>query len=303
MPYIICSEYQLSEFSDWMLNVGYSNIPSRAKEGEIEPSWIKIPSDLVLTTDGDKLSCIVDAIYPDLFQRYQDATYLKERAILAPTNEIAEVVNDHIISILPGQSQEYFSCDTISKSAGGHESYELLYPVEFLNSLNGNNFLQHILSLKIGVPIMLLHNLNQSDGLCNGTRLIITRLGDKMIQATMITGPRTREDVFIPRISITLKCTKWPYVLERRQFPIKACYAMTINKSQGHTLSYIGVYLKKPVFSHGQLYVAVSRVTGRQGLKLLMLDDDENCTDERRNVVYKEVFASLTSAHISSLAS
>jgi len=157
--------------------------------------------------------------------------------------------------------------------------------------------------LKIGVPVMLLRNLNQSDGLCNGTRLIITRLGDRMIQAKLITGPRAGEDVFIPRISLTLKCTKWPFVLERRQFPIKACYAMTINKSQGQTLSCVGVYLKKPVFSHGQLYVAISRVTSKQGLKLLILNEDEKCTDETRNVVYKEVFASLASARTSFLIS
>jgi ATP-dependent DNA helicase PIF1 len=65
---------------------------------------------------------------------------------------------------------------------------DLLYPIEFLNSIDGNNFPQHKLLLKKGVPIMLLRNLNQSEGLCNGTRLIITALGDMILEAQIITG-------------------------------------------------------------------------------------------------------------------
>jgi len=68
---------------------------------------------------------------------------------------------------------------------------------------------------------------------------------------------------------------------------------MTINKSQGQTLTTVGVYLKKPVFTHGQLYVAISRVTSKNGLKILIEDDDVNCTDTRKNIVYPEVFTSI----------
>jgi ATP-dependent DNA helicase PIF1 len=68
---------------------------------------------------------------------------------------------------------------------------------------------------------MLLRNLNQSDGPCNGTRLTIIALGDKIIEAKIMTGTHAGENVLIPRISLTLKNTKWPFVLERRQYPIK----------------------------------------------------------------------------------
>ncbi len=52
-----------------------------------------------------------------------------------------------------------------------------LYLVEFLNTLQFSGIANHKLELKVGVPILLLRNLNQSVGLCNGTRLIINRLG------------------------------------------------------------------------------------------------------------------------------
>ena len=69
--------------------------------------------------------------------------------------------------------------------------------------------------------------------------------------------------------------------------------AMTINKSQGQTLHQVGVYLPKPVFSHGQFYVAISRMTSKEGLKILALDENGEPTSQTKNIVYPEVFANL----------
>ncbi|CAK8534419.1 unnamed protein product [Lathyrus sativus] len=65
---------------------------------------------------------------------------------------------------------------------------------------------------------------------------------------------------------------------------------MTINKSQGQSLDYVGLYLPKNVFSHGQLYVAISRVKSKAGLKVLIHDKDNNYLTQTTNVVFKEVF-------------
>ena len=140
---------------------------------------------------------------------------------------------------------------------------------------------------------MLLRNLNQSVGLCNGTRLTITQMSRWVIEARIITSTHVGCKVFIPRIVLSPSDSKWPFVLKRRQFPISVCFAMTINKSQGQSLHNVGLCLPRPVFSHGQLYVAISRVTSRSGLQILIIDDDGERSSSTKNIVYKEIFTNL----------
>ena len=187
----------------------------------------------------------------------------------------------------------FLSIDAICNVSSYTDDQDILYPTEFLNSLKFPGLPNHKLKLKIGLPIMLLRNLNQTAGLCNGTRLIITQLATRVIEAEIITGINIGNRVFIPRIGLSPGDSKWPFILKRRKFPITVCFAMTINKSQGQSLKNVGLYLPKPVFSHGQFYVAISRVTSRSGLKVLVKDENLSNITTTKNIVYTEVFRNI----------
>lgn len=285
----------LKNFSDWVLALGDGRLPAARMADECEPTWVDIPDDLLIKTSGDKIKAIIDEVFPDFLNCYTDHSYLATRAIVCPNNSTVDHINDCVVAMIPTEPKEYLSCDTISKSCEHMPDFDMLYPTEFLNSISVNNFPTHRLVLKKGVTIMLLRNLNQSMGLCNGTRLLVVSLGHRLLECVILTGSNIGDIAFIPRIALTTTSPKWPFTLQRTQFPVRICYAMTINKSQGQTLSRVGVYLKKPVFTHGQLYVAVSRSTSRAGLKILIEDDDEACASKTRNVVYHEVLEAVRS--------
>jgi len=132
------------------------------------------------------------------------------------------------------------------------------YPSEFLNTLEDNGMPSHKLLFKIGALMMLLHNFDPSVGLCNGTCLIIQQFMMRVVEAKIIIGKGVSNVAFIPRIKFIFDNNVLPFTFARKQFPLRLAYVMTINKSQGQTLSHVGLYFVDDVFLHGQLYVAFS---------------------------------------------
>lgn len=137
---------------------------------------------------------------------------------------------------------------------------------------------------------MLLRNLDPSNGLCNGTRLIVRCCSARVIEAEVLTGEHAGYVTFIPRIPLITENSGLPFPVRRKQFPIRVAYAMTINKSQGQTLPKVGICLTKNVFSHGHLYVAFSRATVIENVVVLLeVESPERSEDQiMRNVVYSE---------------
>ncbi|XP_077224125.1 uncharacterized protein LOC143857543 [Tasmannia lanceolata] len=285
---------EVTAFANWLLNIGNGSLPTISIDNHSEADWIRIPDDMLIDTYDNGIIQLITIIYPDFLSRLHEDNYLEQRAILAPKNDDVDYVNSLMLQMLPGDIRTYLSADSaVNKS--NDVSTELLTTPEYLNSLNFSGIPKHCLELKVGVPVILLRNLNPAVGLCNGTRLIVLRLERRTIQASIITGNNRNDIHCIPRIVMSPSDREWPFTFKRRQFPLKIAFAMTINKSQGQTLSKVGVYLPKPVFTHGQLYVALSHVTSRSGVKILLGNKDHPKKGYTKNVVYREVLQGISS--------
>ncbi|CDY67422.1 BnaCnng54860D [Brassica napus] len=228
---------------------------------------------------------------PMMSRHYKDL--YRHRAILTPTNDEVDKINDYMLSQLPGEEKVYLSSDSIIPSDVDIEE-NAVSPAEFLNSVKVAGLPRHCLKLKVGAPIMCLRNMDVADGLCNGTRLIVTQLLLHVIEGRIITRNKIAgHPVWIPRMFVTPPDPNFPFRMRRRQFPVTLAFAMTINKSQGQTLESVGLFLPRPVFSYGQLYVALSRVKSRSGLKILITGKEGKTQTKTLNVVYKQVFQNI----------
>ena len=93
--------------------------------------------------------------------------------------------------------------------------------------------------------------------------------------------------LLIPRMPLIPSDTNLPFEFQRIQFPIRPAFAITFNKSQGQTLDFVSIWLgESHVFTHGQLYVALSRVSSFK--KILIASDNVN--KKTKNIVFKEIY-------------
>lgn len=232
-------------FSKQLLDIGNGKIPIDRATNEISfpPNFCQMQMNI---------QAVVDKVFPSLTTSYKNPDWLCERAILAPKNDDVNKLNEQIQLKLPGKLIKYKSIDTVMD-----EEQAVNYPTEFLNSLEPPGMPPHVLTLKVGSPVILIRNLN-APKLCNGTRLTIKNCSPNLIEATIIGGRFKGEDVLIPRIPMI--SNDLPFQFKRLQFPLRLAFAITINKAQGQSLTIAGLILENSCFSHGQLYVACSRV-------------------------------------------
>ncbi|XP_048447298.1 ATP-dependent DNA helicase pif1-like [Pyrus x bretschneideri] len=269
------------DFSEFLLHVG------NGEQETMIDDMMQLPSSMVIPWNGEEsIVQLVNEVFPDLECHVCDARYLVERAIITPKNEDADKINKMIIDKFPGIEHILYSFDSVE------DDVRNLYQQEFLNSISPGGMPPHQLTLKKGPPIMLLRNIDPKMGLCNGTRLACHGAYNNLIDAEILSGQFAGTRVFLPRISLkTTESAGLPFEMMRKQFPVKLSFALTINKSQGQTIPNVGIYLPDHVFSHGQLYVALSRGVSASTTKVLVKKGELHGNEGvfTRNVVYKDI--------------
>ena len=257
-------------------------------DNDVDASWAQflldigngVAGDNITLPDAVQLCRDLQGLIQHVFGASIDESLPTDRAIICPKLDQVAEVNEMVISRLDTESKTYFSADTVLDDDGMATE---LYSTEFLNTLCLSGMPAHQLTLKVGAIVICLRNLDKRNGVCNGTRLRLTRLHERYVEGTIVTqGSFFGRHCAIPRVPITPSDTGLPFSFRRDQLPLSLAFAITINKSQGQSFGRIGIYAPTLLFTHGQLYVMLSRSrSGPQGIAVL--------SRTINNVVYKEV--------------
>lgn len=261
------------DFAKYLLAIGEGRV-EKNEEDEIE-------LDPRLIHKGD-LNKFIEHFYGKEL-REKDYQRYESTAILAPLNEDVHYLNALILAKLKSKNKErtYLSRDVICPQFS-----QLNLSTELLNSINQSGLPLHKLTLKTGAIAFIIRNINPTLGICNGTRIVITELHDNLVVGMITSGKFKNTVVEVPRISL-YSDEKRSIQFKRTQFPLILAFATTLNKIQGQTLKKVGLYLKNDIFSHGHLYVGMTRPELFENIRVFFNEPGRTTTP---NIVYPEVF-------------
>jgi hypothetical protein len=224
--------------------------------------YIRLPSRFVRFNE--------DAFIAELYNRETlegDPMLLTNRVLLAPLNSIVDRINERVTAMMPANrpSRTYLSANT----PDAHDVYDptnAVFSTDNLQSINTSNMPVHILKLRIGMPVMCMQNLDVPNGICNGTTMIVERLESSIVWCRVNTKFGQRLQPIAPT-NFTYKSNGFKFT--RTQLPLRVAFAATINRAQGGTYDHVAYHALYPVWAHGMLFTAVTRVTSPEGLTIL----------------------------------
>ncbi|KAF1890672.1 hypothetical protein Lal_00013267 [Lupinus albus] len=171
---------------------------------------IEIPEQCLITNYDNLIHVIVKSTYPNLVDKYMNEEFLQCRVILASTIETVDEINDYVLSLISRRHSIIFFnifINVIMEYLSSSESNDIEalqgLTTKFLNSLRTSGLPNHKIKLKVGTPIMLLRNLDQTEGLCNGTRMIVNRLANHVIEPKVMTEKNVGKIFYISQMSLS----------------------------------------------------------------------------------------------------
>ena len=265
--------------------------------GEGGAPLVQLPPFVQHTSDPDAL---VDAVFPDLRRLRDEPERYHARAILATTNSAVRAFNARVVErMAPAGLRTLVSHDCMDSADDGPEAAPR-EPVhrEVIDLLGHRPGVPlHELQLFPRAMCMVMRNLDPRRGLVNSAKCAVVAVDRHVIQVRLLGAAVGSDPLLIPRISFTQRLdVKEPRspVLKRMQYPLQLCYSITVNKSQGQTLEYVGLDFRADSFSHGQTYVGFGRVGGRSRVCVLLPETRVVCTvPALRNVVYHRLLRHL----------
>ncbi|KAG5731228.1 ATP-dependent DNA helicase PIF1 [Termitomyces sp. T112] len=194
----------------WLLDVGAGK---NLGPGET----VQLPETMIC--DDNSVTGLISSTYPHI-DHHQDDQYYLDRTILSGKNSDVEDINSEVLQRCSGEEKILQSADSVISDDENPNGLGL-YPMEYLNSLRASSLPLAKLALKIGVPVMLLRNLDTTKGLCNGTRMIVTHISTRALRCRIISGDAkfAGSIVLIPRINMDVSEEDLLIPLHTRQFP------------------------------------------------------------------------------------
>ncbi|GKC30317.1 ATP-dependent DNA helicase PIF1-like protein [Tanacetum coccineum] len=127
-----------------ILKVGDGEL-GEENDGKVE---IDVPEEILIDQADDPVAAIVDFTYPNILDNIHDPSYFKEKAVLAPTNEVVNNINEHLLDKFPGEEMVYLSCDSVDKTKRHDAIDKSIFSSEFINGLKFSGVPNHRLALK-----------------------------------------------------------------------------------------------------------------------------------------------------------
>uniref|UniRef100_A0A0N4ZGE7 ATP-dependent DNA helicase n=1 Tax=Parastrongyloides trichosuri TaxID=131310 RepID=A0A0N4ZGE7_PARTI len=304
------------DFAAFLLQIGNGVIRGRNDEelsldGRMDNDRFVTVSEYMISTNNE--NNFLDEIFG---LEYIRSVSKNNVALLCPTNKLVNEMNDRVIDRYYRNTEIFYSEDTLYFETDNVEGVDQLgitpevrkyeqkysnkyFTPDLLNTFNPTGYPLHALKIAKGCILMCLRNLDIKEGLCNGTRMVyiktINEEGStkKLFKCRSLDGAKT---FLIAKVEHTPVNLKMAIPFTRNQFPVKIGYCMTINMFQGQTLDRVGLYLNElGIFSHGQLYVALSRAKSASSLKIKWsYPQNESRQGKIRNVINHSIIYMAT---------